>query len=170
MELLPSFALFGAFFVAALLPLAKQYERWIIALPLSLIVLNSAVLLREKPLVFREAEVNSLTRVPFERALANALLLLPDRVPILMYTAQDIGAVQLTGMPLKRFINEGDYYAWRRALVNPAQAAPFAIAFDGGPIAMAIREHPADMSVINVICSTGQPCARVYHSQKFALP
>jgi hypothetical protein len=170
MELLPAFALFGAFLVAALLPLAKKYERWMPALPLLLIVLNAVVLVREGPLVFREAEANSRTRVPFERALANALLQLPDRVPILMYTAQNIGAVQITGMPLKRFINEGDYYGWRRALVNPAQAAPFAIALDGDPVSQAIREHPADMSAINVICSTGQPCARIYHSQKFASP
>ena len=111
------------------------------------------------------------TRVPgcpFDRALANALLRASRSVPILMYTAQDVGAVQITGMPLKRFINEGDYYAWRRALANPAQAAPYAIALDGDPVAQAIREHPADMSVINVICSTGQPCARVYRSAKIS--
>jgi hypothetical protein len=170
MELLPAFALFGACLVAALLPLAKKYERWMVALPLLLILLNSVVLLREGALVFREASVNSRTRLPFERALANALLRLPDRVPILMYTAQDVGAVQITGMPLKRFVDEGDYYAWRSALANPAQAAPYAIAFDGDPVSEAIRKHPQDLSVINVICATGQPCARVYHSLKFSSP
>jgi hypothetical protein len=167
MELLPAFAFFGACLAAALLPLARKYERWMVALPLLLILFNSIVLLRRGPLVFREAMVNSRTRLSLDRALANALLRLPDRVPILMYTAQDVGAIQVTGMPLKRFINEGDYNQWRRALANPAQAAPYAIALDGDPVAQAIREHPEDMSVINVICSTGQPCARVYHSEKF---
>jgi hypothetical protein len=170
MELLPAFALFGAFLVAALLSLVKNYDRWTPVLPLSLILLNSIVLLRQGPLVFREAVANSRTRIPFEKALANALLTLPDQVPILMYTAQNAGAIQLTGMPLRRFIDDGDYYAWRRALANPAQAAPFVIAFDGDPVSQAIREHPQDLSVINVICSTGQPCAHVYHSQKFASP
>jgi hypothetical protein len=35
---------------------------------------------------------------------------------------------------------------------------------DGDPVAKSIAEHPQGLGEIEVICTTGQPCAKVYQS------
>ncbi len=167
MELLPAFAFFGACLVGASLGLAPKLERWTAAALGLLMVLNSVVLLRAKPLVFQEAVANSRTRIAFEGALSRALVALPGAGVILMYTSQDAGAVQQSGIPLHRFLNEGDYREWHQALDDPAHAALAVIALDHDPVAQAIQRHPQGLRLMQVICSTGQPCARIYRSQLY---
>jgi hypothetical protein len=164
MEMLPAFALFGAFLIAVFHVFAPRIERWVAAGLLALLVWNSIVVLRAQPLVFQEAVANSRTRVAFEKALANALLHLPAEGLILMYTSQDAGAVQRADISLHRIVSEEDYLEWEHALEAPAQAAPTVIALDGDPVASAVQRHPQGLTLTEVICSTGQPCARVYHS------
>ena len=72
MELLPAFALFAGCLFPVLL-LAAQVRRYAVLASLLLVVANSVVLLRARPLVFQEAVANSRTRVAFETALAKAL-------------------------------------------------------------------------------------------------
>lgn len=167
MELLPVFALFGACFFAFLASLAAKLGAWAAALLLALIVWNSVTLLRAGPLVYREAVVNSRSRVVFERALGDALRTLPPHGVILMDASRDVGALQEAGIPLRRTVNEGDYHQWQNALADPALAAPVAVALDGDPVARAIQSHPQGLQMIKVICSTGQPCARIYWSQVY---
>jgi hypothetical protein len=168
MELLPAFALFVAMLVAWLMAfvdaIKKGVGRWVFVAALGLILVNSAALLRATPLVLQEAVANSKTRIPFERILADALVRLPADVPILMYTSEHIGAVQQAGIPLKRTINETDYQLWQAALVEPAKAAPIVIATEGDPLSKAVAAHPEGLTLQEVICSTGQPCARIYRS------
>jgi hypothetical protein len=38
------------------------------------------------------------------------------------------------------------------------------VAIDGDPVAEAVRKHPQNLELMFVICSTGQPCARLYRS------
>jgi hypothetical protein len=164
MELLPAFALFPAFAVLAAIKKRPQWTRPILGFALALIVASNAFLLHATPLVFQEAKANSATRIPFEQALANKLIILPPQAMLLMYTSAHIGALQQIGFPLRRTINEGDYDRWQQALQDPAAAADFVAAIDGDPVAEAIRKHPQNLEMMFVICSTGQPCARLYRS------
>jgi hypothetical protein len=123
------------------------------------------VLLRSRPLVFQEAVANSRSRIAFETALAKALLGMPAQGLILMRVSNDVGAVQQAGIPLHRIVNEGDYLTWQHALQDPARGASMVVAVDGDPVAQAIERHPEGLQLVNVICSTGQPCARIYRSQ-----
>ncbi len=84
MELLPAFAFCLAALAGELASAADAFRprtgRWVIAISLVLIFLaDSVALLRSTPLVFQEAQANSKTRIPFEHALADALLRLPLR-------------------------------------------------------------------------------------------
>jgi hypothetical protein len=129
------------------------------------VVANSVVLLRARPLVFQEAQVNSRSRVAFETALAKALVGMPTQGRILMNVSSHVGAVQQAGIPLRRVVNEGDYLTWRDALEEPARAASIVVALDGDPVAQAVQRHPEGLQLMKVICATGQPCARIYRGQ-----
>lgn len=164
MEMLPAFALFPAFAVLAAMKRWPQWNRAIAAFALAIILASNAFLLRDTPLVFQEAEANAATRIPFEKALAEKLILLPPQATLLMYTSAHIGALQQIGFSLRQTINEGDYKLWHDALADPAAAADYIIAIDGDPVAAAAQKHPRDLELLFVICSTGQPCARIYRS------
>jgi hypothetical protein len=166
MELLPVFALFLAFVVAEIAELATRHwtrsEMWVVSVAVVLIVVNSVVLMRARPLVLQEAVANARTRIPYEQSLAKALAELPEQGMILMYTSEHPGALQRAGIPLKRTINEGDYYQWPGALEHPAQSAAVIVTTEGDAVARAVAAHPEGLTLVNVICSTGQPCARIY--------
>ena len=168
MELLPAFALFLAMLAAWLMTVADLLRpragRWLSGLIFLLMALNSVQLMRATPLVLEEAVANSKTRIPYERVLADAILRLPGDGQILMYTSEHIGAVQQAGIPLKRTINESDFLLWQAALKDPAKAAPFAIVTEGDPLSKAVAAHPGGLTLLEVVCSSGQPCARIYRS------
>ena len=164
MELLPAFALFLGFLLPVLLSRKPHLLRYAMPLSLLLVVANSVVLLRARPLVFQEAMVNARTRVAFETALAKALSNLPLQGEILMAVSSDVGALQQAGIPLRRTINEGDYLTWQRALKDPAHNAAAVVAVDGDVVAEAVRANPQGLQLINVVCSTAKPCARIYRS------
>jgi len=173
MEMLPAFALFSAMLVDWTQDVAKKkaprVAQWILPAVLLAIAINSAALARATPLVLQEAIANSRTRIPFEQAIARTLFPLSVRVsgPILMYTSEHIGALQRAGIPLKRTINEGDYYQWSGALRDPAASASLVVAIDGDAVARAVKEHPEGLELLSVICSTDQQCARIYVSQEW---
>ncbi len=165
MELLPAFALFVGCLLAVLLSWLPRFRLYAVLASLLLVVANSVVLLRSRPLVFQEAQVNSRSRVAFETALAKALLGMPTQGRILMNVSSHVGAVQQAGIPLRRIVNEGDYLTWRDALEDPARAASMVVALDGDPVSQAVQRHPEGLQLMKVICSTGQPCARIYRAQ-----
>ena len=164
MEMLPAFALFPVFAVLVAMKKWPQWGRAISAFALVLILASNAFILRATPLVFQEAKANAATRIPFERALAQKLILLPQQATLLMYTSAHVGALQQIGFPLRRTVNEGDYRLWPEALADPAKAADFVVGIDGDPVAEAVQKHPQGLDLQFVICSTGQPCARIYSS------
>ncbi len=164
MELLPAFALFPAFAVLAVVRKWPEWSRAIVGFALFTIVASNALLLRATPLVLQEAKTNSATRIPFEQALATRLVLLPPQSKLMMYTSAHIGALQQIGFPLRQTVNEGDYKLWQSALNSPAKAADFVVAIDGDSVADAVRQHPQDLQLLFLICSTGQPCAHIYRS------
>ncbi len=166
MEMLPAFALFPVLAVATATEWRPRWRvpaLWIVA---ALIVTNSLVLLRATPLVLQEAKVNASTRVPFEKALAKNLMFLPADDTILMYTSAHVGALQDMGWPLKQTVNEGDGMLWEHAMQNPAAAADVVVAIAGDPVAEAVAQYPEGLQLMDIVCSTGQPCARMYRSQR----
>jgi hypothetical protein len=122
------------------------------------------------PLVLKEALVNSTTRVPFERNLALVLEEFPPGSPILMQESDHIGALQDAGIPLRQTLNESDYDSWHAALADPADHAAYVVALEGDAISKAVAEHPGGLNELTILCSTGQPCARIYQSQRYLQP
>jgi hypothetical protein len=165
MELLPAFALFAGCLVAVLVSRLPRFRLYAVLASLLLVVANSVVLLRSRPLVFQEAQVNSRSRVAFEAALAKALLDMSIQGRILMNVSSHVGAVQQAGIPLRRIVNEGDYLVWQGALQDPARAASTVVAFEGDPVSQAVQSHPEGLQLMKVICSSGQSCARIYRAQ-----
>jgi hypothetical protein len=168
MEMLPAFALFAAAALEGLATWRPRWQHWMVPVAAVLVLVNSVLLLRANPLVFQEAVQNSRSRMAFERALSNWLRMLPPGTTLLMSTSDHIGAVQSAGIPLRDIINEGDYYEWGAALKDPAAKANYVVALDGDAVARAVAEHPQGLTLLEVVCSTGQPCARVYGVQPAA--
>jgi hypothetical protein len=164
MELLPAFALFAGCLLPLLFQRKPKFRLYAVLLSLVLVVANSVVLLRGRPLVFQEAVANARSRVAFETALGKALSNLPPQGLILMHVSNDVGAVQQAGIPLHRIVNEGDYLTWQHALEDPAHAVLAVVALDGDPVAQAVERHPQGLELVNVVCSSGEPCARIYRS------
>lgn len=171
MEMLPAFAVFTFLAIA-------WTQKWVIQkqpltarlmqpVAILLIVLNCIAMMYKVPLVLKEAEVNSTTRVAFEKALAQILDSFPPGSPILMYNSSFIGALQDAGIPLRRTINEEDQQSWQAALQAPAEHAQFIIAIAGDAVSDAVGKHPDGLTELTILCTTGQPCARVYQSDKF---
>ena len=183
MELLPALALFAFLAVAWLearwntsQPLVKRLLQ---PITLLLIALNTVTMMGgfgdrlnsllhlEKynpPLVLKEAIVNSTTRVAFEQALGRQLREFPAGATILMYNSDHIGALQYAGIPLRTTLNEGDYDSFHAALADPAAHAAYVVAIAGDPVSKAVAAHPQGLTELSILCTTGQPCARIYQS------
>jgi hypothetical protein len=176
MELLPALAMFALLAAASLERMLRAREnsgasplaaRLLHPVVLSLAVLNSLAMMYKTPLVLKEALVNATTRVPFERSLARLIEDFPPGVPILMQNSDHIGALQDAGIPLKQTVNEGEYYSWHAALEDPAGHAAYVVAIAGDPVSNAVTEHPEGLKELTILCGTGQPCARIYQSERF---
>ncbi len=172
MEMLPALSIYGAL-------AAERLELWLRRgatatrllaarfwqpVAMLLCVANCIVMMYRIPPVLKEGIVNATTRVPFEHALAMTLEQFPQDVPVMMSTTNHVGAVQVAGRTLRSMISEGDEQSWEKALADPAHNAAYVIAMAGDPVAHAVKEHPQGLSELEVICTTGQPCARVYQS------
>jgi hypothetical protein len=171
MELLPALA------VSMFIPVEWVYRRWNQSQPLkarllhplvlSLIVLNTIGMMYFFPLVLKEGIVNSTTRIALETAIARELQSFPPGVPILMYNSDHVGALQDAEIPLKQTLNEDDYDSWKAALASPADHAAYVIAIKGDPVSKAVDANPQGLTEMTVLCTTGQPCARIYRSDHF---
>lgn len=171
MEMLPALAIFAC--IAA----GWLQQRWSSSQPLLvrlmppvallLVASNTIAMMYRVPLVLKEAMMNSTTRIAFEQAIADELKTFPPGVPILMYNSDHVGALQRAGIPLKQTISETDYDTWKVALADPAKHAAYVIAIAGDPVSSAVTAHPDGLTELVVVCTTGQPCMRVYRSSHF---
>jgi hypothetical protein len=171
MGLLPALSIFAALSLEWLgerlrnsRPLAS---RLLNPITIMLVVLSTIGMMYRIPLVLKEAQVNSTTRVAFESAIAREIGTFPPGVPILMYNSDHVGALQTAGIPLRQTLNEGDYYSWKAALDEPANNAAYVVAIAGDPVSTAVAAHPAGLTELSVLCTTGQPCARIYRSDLY---
>jgi hypothetical protein len=119
------------------------------------------------PLVLKEGMVNATTRVAFEHEIARVLQGMPMDAPVMMYTSAHVGAVQVAGRTLKSMVSEQDWDSWHNALEAPAANASYVVAIAGDPVEGAVKAHPQGLTETEVICTSGQPCARVYRSDMF---
>jgi len=171
-EMLPALALYACFALEWLHQRLRNGKpmlaRLLNPVVLSLIAVNAIFMMNSVPLVLKEAKANSTTRVAFETALARELKSYPAGAPILMYNSDHVGALQQAGIPLRQTLNEGDYDSWKAALAKPAESAAYVVALAGDRVSQAVAEHPEGLTELTVLCTTDQPCARVYKSDKYA--
>lgn len=170
MELLPALALFAFLAVqwvevrwSASQPLAKRLMQPVCLL---LVALNAVGMIYRTPLVLKEALNNSTTRIAFESALARQLMMLPAGSTILMYNSDHVGALQAAAIPLKQTINEGDHDGFQAALAAPAEHAAYVVGIAGDPVAAAVAAHSEGLTELTILCTSGQPCARIYESDR----
>jgi hypothetical protein len=192
MELLPALALFGGVAWAALeARVSAGRRRRVYGVAIGLAVANAVLMvygvgwvqgavgmvkrrdstamqIYAPPLVLKEALANATTRVPFERDVALVLDGFPQGSVILMAESDHVGALQDAGIALKQTVNESDYDSFHAALDAPATHAQYVVAFAGDDVAKAVAAHPEGLEELTILCGTGQGCARVYQSDRFA--
>jgi hypothetical protein len=177
MEMLPALSVYGALAAERLdvwlrgktAGWARVGARFWQPLAMLLCVANCIAMMYWTPLVLKEGMVNARTRVSLEESIALELEQMPADEPVMMALSAHVGAVQTAGRTLRSMVSENDSQTFDAALKDPAHNAAFVIAIAGDPVAKAVAEHPQGLTEIAVICTSGQPCARVYQSQVWSL-
>jgi hypothetical protein len=177
LQLLPAFSVAAAVTTYFLLTVARnKIAKTAVVSAAIILVASYASVWRAQPVCFREAWVNSRTRVVLETELASNLKKLPHDSTLLMYLADHVGALQHAGIALRRTINEGNHRPWKepldveglweRALANPSQYVDFVVALDGDPVALGVQKQ--GLSSMLVIRTVGQPAATIYWTHRSA--
>ncbi|ADV81546.1 hypothetical protein AciPR4_0713 [Terriglobus saanensis SP1PR4] len=171
MEMLPALAIFGAFTVMVLERRVRAWKPkvagWMLPVTLLFVAVNLVMMIRSTPLVLKEAQKNSATRIPFETSVAQQLRQAPAGTPILIDTSDHIGALQQAGIPLKQTLSPGDSDSFNRALKAPAESAALVVSFGDDAVAKSVAAHPQGLAEILVMCTSGQGCARFYRSDLY---
>jgi len=125
---------------------------------------------RAQPLCFKEAWVNSRTKLALESAVARNLRDFPRDAHYLMYLGEHVGALQQAGVPLRQVVNEGNHRPWKkpsdpeglweRALADPAHYVDFVIAYEGDAVDQAVNK--SHLTLVSEIRTSGQARARIY--------
>jgi len=170
-QLLPVFAVFiplSGYFLARHVP-----SRYRPAVPLGILALtitSYGLVWHKQPVSYREAWINSRTRIALEHQLASTMKALPSNATFLMYLGDHVGALQDAGIPLRRVINEGNHRPWKQpvdpeglwelSLANPERYADYVIAIDKDAISQQVQKQ--GLTALQVIHVTGQPVATIY--------
>jgi len=157
---------------------APSLKRWpdtnlqklAIAAMVGLVVLSYSFVWKAGPLCFKEAWVNSRTKLALESSVAQRIVRLPRDARYLMYLGDHVGAFQQAGVPLRQVIHEGNHRQWKRpsdpeglwerALADPAKYVDFVIVFEGDAVDRAVNRN--GLTLISAIHTTGQPHASIY--------
>ncbi len=142
-------------------------ERFAHPVALMLCVLNTIFMAHAVPLVLKEAMVNSRGRLSIDNPLAQQLLTFRPGAPILMENSDHVGALQQAGIPLRQTIGPSDYYRWRDAMAEPAKKAAYVVSIGDDAVAQAVKAHPDGLTELSIMCSTNQPCVRIYQSDVY---
>ncbi|HYL15926.1 MAG TPA: hypothetical protein VEV41_23010 [Terriglobales bacterium] len=173
-QLLPAAAVFVALALYFLATVARPVPSKIVLglIGLALVVGSYTSVWRAQPVCFREAWINSRTRLELERQLADKLRQLPSNSTILMYLGDHVGALQDARMPLRRVIHEGNHRTWKqpsdpeglweRALADPSRYADFVVCIAGDPVWRATQKQ--NLQAIAQIEVAGQPPATIYRT------
>ena len=176
LELLPAFAVFVALATHFMVGLVRNNSgKFLVRVAVFIFVVASyGSIWRAQPVCYREAWINSRSRVTLENVLAARLKTLPPNSTLLMYLGDHVGALQQAGIPLRRVINEGNHRTWRhpsdpeglweQALSNPPQHVDFVIATEGDPVSTMVQTNWIPIVQAQV---PGQATTTIYemHSQ-----
>ena len=191
LQLLPLFAVSAAMTASAVLPiaapegaveksrLAPSLKRWpdtnlllrgSWSIVLIIIALSYFFAWKAQPLCFKEAWVNSRTKLALESAVARVVAALPVNSQYLMYVGDHVGVFQQCGVPLRQVINEGNHRPWKepadseglweQALADPVRHVDFVIAYDGDAVDQGLQKER--LTLVTEIHTSGQPRARIY--------
>ena len=177
LEMLPAFSVFVALATHFLAGLVRNGRGKVLIRTVLFIFVAASYwsVWREQPVCYREAWINSRSRIVLETDLAARLKALPGNSTLVMYLGDHVGAVQRAGIPLRRVINEGNHRTWRQpfdpeglweqALSNPSQHADFLVASEGDPVSTNVQTK--GLIPIAQIRVPGQATATIYgtHSQ-----
>lgn len=172
LELLPAVAVFAAVTFDTL-ERASGRLAWRAAIAaVAIAVLGGSYISAWKatPITIQEAIANARTRIPYERALADALSRLPRSARLLMYTGAHPGALQLADIPLRRVVNESNHPQWEQALHDPAAQVDYVVAADGDPVAQSAARHRESLAPLAIVESSGQPRTTLYKTQPATHP
>jgi hypothetical protein len=185
LQLLPAFAVFGplgisfiVYSAAAMLPLEASWRRWSGAGTFVGVVLlgvaSYGAIWRADPICYREAAINSRGRVALDAQLARWIESFPPNSALLMFLGEHAGALEQSGIPLRRTINEGNHRVWKqpsdeeglweRALANPTEYADYMIACAGDPVWQSARDR--HLTALVEIHAMGQPPAAIFQLRK----
>ena len=176
LELLPAFAGAAGAVLYVLLALISKRTAQITSATLlaTFIAATFGLIWKAQPICYREAWVNSRTRIAFETTLAATLVKLPHDSTLLMYLGDHVGALQDAGIPLHRTINEGNHRPWRKpadaeglwekALADPKQYADYVIAIDDDPVSRKVQRR--DLTSMVVIRTGDQAPATIYWTHR----
>jgi Dolichyl-phosphate-mannose-protein mannosyltransferase len=178
LQLLPLFSISAGVTVYFLLRLAqnKIAKTAVLSAVAILLGISYASVWRAEPVCYREAWVNSRTRIAFETELASDLKKLRYDSTLLMYLGDHVGALEQAGIHLRRTVNEGNHRPWRspdpdglweHALAKPGVYVDWVVAIDGDPVALAMQK--LRLPSIAVIRTAGQPTATIYWAHKDSL-
>lgn len=120
---------------------------------------------RRGPICFREAVVNSHSRLSLENWIASRLRDLPPNAKVMMYTSQYIGALQRANLHLDRVVNESTFIFWDAAQSAPAAVADYAVAIDNDAVAKAVKVNPRGLKKIEEY-RTNDVSATIYRSAR----
>jgi len=169
LELLPAFAAFWGAAVWAVMSITKRRsastQKWcIVAAFLALLFTGFSYgsIWRTVPICLREVRANGGARYAMDRQLADLFRRLPDDATVLMYIGDHGGALEMTPLPLRQTINEGNYRMWEAALNDPAASADYVVAADGDQVAEAVRKHPEGLAIVAVVEAPSQQPVRIY--------
>ena len=173
LQLLPAFSIFCALLFFWVMGRGKN-SRWIgISAAALFLIASYAGLWRSTPVCFREAWVNSRTRLNLETRLAAELTRLSPGSTYLMYLGDHVGALQQAGIPLRETINEGNHRPWKkpgdpeglweRSLADPAASVDYAIGIGNDAVSESARTRR--LPVVTRIEVEGQPPATIYRAR-----
>jgi hypothetical protein len=174
LELLPAFAVSVALLIYVAFGYAKaKLQRTIIGLVAAALVCFSYICVwYAQPICYREAWLNSRTRIAFETGLASNLRLLPHDSTLLMYLGDHVGALERAGIPLRRTINEGNHRPWKtpsdpdglweRALADPHAYVDYVVAIQGDAVDTQVQKQ--GLTSLVLVRTTGQPSGTIYWS------
>jgi hypothetical protein len=175
LELLPMFAV-SAGLLAAIVPvLTREAPAWsATAAAVVLIVASYAFVLRAQPLCLVEAQRNWEMRRGLDTSVERVVKTLPRDSQFLMDLGEHVGIMERLGIPLRRVVNSENRRPWKRptdpegiwerTLADPGAYVDYVIAFDGDPVARGVNR--ANLNLLTVIHSTGQPVARIYETPR----
>jgi hypothetical protein len=176
LELVPTFAIALALLVRFSSDrIGKQSGRLAIMLGgAALVAASYGFIWNAQPICYREAWINSRSRIALDQALASTFLKLPRDSTLLMYLGDHVGALQDAGIPLRHTINEGNHRPWEkpddreglweRALADPQNYVDYVIAIDDDPVAAHVQHR--DLTSMVVIRTIGQPPATIYWTHR----